>query len=58
MRVRQERKLAQLRGIETPASDGPAGPYLTLGLGIGLTEWFINWCEATERRLAAETDEE
>ena len=55
MRERHERKLAHLRGLEQHASEGPAGAYLTLQLGIGSTEWLIDWCKATERRLAAET---
>jgi PadR family transcriptional regulator, regulatory protein AphA len=54
MRERQQRKLALLHTIEPHASQGPDGPYLTLQLGIGMTEWFINWCEETERRLAEE----
>jgi PadR family transcriptional regulator AphA len=58
MRTREERALAHLRSIEPHASQGPPGPYLTLQLGIELTEWHIKWCEATERRLAAETEEE
>jgi DNA-binding PadR family transcriptional regulator len=58
MRAREERALAQLRSIEPHASAGPAGPYLTLQMGIGLTEWTIKWCEATERQLAAETEAE
>ena len=40
------------------AKQGPAGSYLTLQLGIGLTESTIKWCEATERQLAAETEQE
>ena len=53
MRALQERKLAALRAIEPMAAGhGPEGPYLTLQLGIGLTQWLIDWCEATERRLA------
>jgi DNA-binding PadR family transcriptional regulator len=52
MRTRHERKLAQLRSIEPMASKGPTGSYLTLQMGIGNTEWLIEWCEATERRLA------
>jgi DNA-binding PadR family transcriptional regulator len=55
MRERHERKLAQLRAIEQHAGHNggmPRGPYLTLELGIGSTQWFIDWCEATERRLA------
>src|SRR5438477_1240274 len=58
MRTRQERKLAQLRAIEQMRDAGsPRGPFLTLELGIGSTQWFIDWCEATERRLA-ETERE
>jgi DNA-binding PadR family transcriptional regulator len=55
IRAREERALAHLRSIEPHASAGPAGPYLTLQMGIGLTEWTIRWCEETERQLAAET---
>jgi DNA-binding PadR family transcriptional regulator len=58
MRALHERKLAHLRGIEPHASQGPAGAYLTLQLGIASTEWLIDWCAATERRLAAETGKE
>ena len=58
MRTREERALAHLRSIEPYASKGPAGPYLTLQMGIELTEWAIKWCEATERQLAAETEQE
>ena len=58
MRAREERALAHLRSIEPHASKGPTGPYLTLQMGIGLTEWIVKWCEATERRLAAETEED
>jgi PadR family transcriptional regulator, regulatory protein AphA len=54
MRERQQRKLAQLRAIESHASEGPQGPYMTLELGIGYTQWLIDWCEAAERRLAEE----
>jgi len=58
MRTREERALAHLRSIEPHASQGPAGSYLTLQMGIELTESAIRWCEATERQLAAEPDEE
>ena len=58
IRDREERDLAHLRSIEPHASKGPAGSYLTLQMGIGLTEWTIKWCEATERRLAAESEQE
>jgi PadR family transcriptional regulator AphA len=58
MRAREERRLAQLRAIEPHASQGPEGPYLTLQLGIESTQWLIDWCAATEQRLAAETNKE
>jgi DNA-binding PadR family transcriptional regulator len=56
LRERNERKLAELRAIEPHAAKGPEGPRLTLELGIGMAEWIINWCEATERRLAGEQE--
>jgi DNA-binding PadR family transcriptional regulator len=52
MRERQQRKLAQLQTLKPHAADGPRGPQLTLELGMGSTQWFIDWCEAVERRLA------
>jgi DNA-binding PadR family transcriptional regulator len=58
MREREERALGQLRASVPHASQGAEGPYLTLHFGIALTEWTIEWCEATERRLAAETEKE
>jgi DNA-binding PadR family transcriptional regulator len=58
MRERSERKLAQLRSIEPHASQGPKGSYLTLQMGIGMTEWTVEWCKATERQLATETEKE
>jgi hypothetical protein len=54
MRAVHERKLAVLRGIEEQTRFVRTGPYLTLQLGIGVTEFVINWCEETERRLLAE----
>jgi DNA-binding PadR family transcriptional regulator len=51
MRERHQRKLAQLPKLEAHAADGPRGPQLTLDLGIGSTQWFIDWCEAAESRL-------
>jgi PadR family transcriptional regulator, regulatory protein AphA len=58
MRERHERKLAVLRAVQPHAEQGPTGPRLTLELGIGSTEWFIKWCEATERRLANDRETE
>ncbi len=56
MRERHELKLAQLKAIESHANQGPLGPRMTLELGIGFTEWFIDWCEQAERRLAADPE--
>jgi DNA-binding PadR family transcriptional regulator len=53
MRARHERKLEQLREVEPLASAGPTGAHLTLQMGIAVTEATIDWCEATERALAA-----
>jgi DNA-binding PadR family transcriptional regulator len=55
IRTREERDLAHLRSLEPHASQGPTGSYLTLRMGIELSESIIKWCEATERQLAAET---
>jgi PadR family transcriptional regulator AphA len=46
----QERKLAQLRAIEPHAKQGPPGPYLTLLLGMRVTECLIDWCAETEAK--------
>ncbi len=56
MRARNERKLAELRALEPHAALGPVGPRLTLELGIGMSQWLIEWCEAAERRLASEPE--
>jgi PadR family transcriptional regulator AphA len=58
IRAREELGLAHLRSIEPHAKQGPLGAQLTLEMGIGLTEWTIEWCERTERRLATEANEE
>jgi PadR family transcriptional regulator, regulatory protein AphA len=52
IREREERGLAHLRSIQPHASKGPTGAQLTLEMGKGLTEWTIEWCRQTERRLA------
>jgi PadR family transcriptional regulator, regulatory protein AphA len=59
MRELHERTLAQLSVHEQEKSaEMPEGPWLTLELGIGLHRGIVEWCEATERRLAAELDGE
>jgi PadR family transcriptional regulator AphA len=56
MREGHQRKLEQLNTLR--ANGGPvySGPALTLELGIGMTEWLIEWCDQAERRLAAEEE--
>ncbi|MHB8233516.1 MAG: PadR family transcriptional regulator [Solirubrobacteraceae bacterium] len=58
IRTREEGVLAVLRSIEPHAREGPTGSYLTLQMGIGLAEWTLEWCEATERRLASDKEKE
>jgi DNA-binding PadR family transcriptional regulator len=58
MRVRHEHKLSQLRELKAQATDIKPGPALTLELGIGLTEWMIEWCAAAEQRLAGDREGE
>jgi DNA-binding PadR family transcriptional regulator len=57
MRRQHEAKLARLRELQDHAAQAPSGPRLALELGIGMTEWRIAWCEATERRLAKAVDD-
>jgi DNA-binding PadR family transcriptional regulator len=54
MRERHRRKLAALEALLPKAGEMRPGPRLTLELGIELTQGFIAWCEAAERRLAKE----
>jgi len=51
IRRRMEGKLAQLQALGTPMKTGPG---LTLSLGIEITKLYIDWCEATERKLVRE----
>jgi hypothetical protein len=54
MRALYQRKLDQLCVLEDKSADMPTGPRLTLEMGLGITRWLIEWCEATERRLAGD----
>jgi DNA-binding PadR family transcriptional regulator len=51
MRALYQRKLDQLKQLEAKAPEMPDGPRLTLEIGLGVTRWLVQWCEATERRL-------
>lgn len=57
MRAQYEQQHAQLRAVEAHGGEAhdhemPTGPGLTLQLGLELSGWMIEWCEAAERRLA------
>jgi PadR family transcriptional regulator, regulatory protein AphA len=58
MRMRNERKLGELRALAAKADGMRSGPRLTLELGIGSTQWLIDWCRTAERRLSDETNKE
>jgi DNA-binding PadR family transcriptional regulator len=58
MRERHERKLVALEALWEHAGEFHEGPRLTLELGLADVHFFIDWCEATERRLANETEKE
>jgi DNA-binding PadR family transcriptional regulator len=58
MREQCERKLAALKQVEPHAATGPLGPRLTLSLGITTTQCMIDWCEAAERRLTENPNQE
>jgi PadR family transcriptional regulator, regulatory protein AphA len=55
MRELHARKREQLCSLEAKAAEMSLGPRLTLEVGLGITGWLIEWCENTERRLAAGT---
>ncbi|MGE5617481.1 MAG: helix-turn-helix transcriptional regulator [Candidatus Woesearchaeota archaeon] len=55
MRALQERKHAQLQLIGAAAGRMSRGPAMDLEIGLGLTGWLIEWCRATEERLAGES---
>jgi DNA-binding PadR family transcriptional regulator len=57
MRALYERKHAQLHALHRDAAGMPAGPALTLEMGIELTGRLIEWCEVVEERLAAAPDD-
>jgi DNA-binding PadR family transcriptional regulator len=57
MRETHERTLVQLRSLEEKSDHMPAGPRLTLELGIGLHRGIVEWCQATERRLTKEASD-
>ena len=56
MRAVQERKREQLLQLRAKVPGMPDGPRMTLELGLGMTDWLIDWCDRTERRLRAEQE--
>ena len=57
MREWHERKRDQLLEVRAHATDAGQGPAMTLELGLGMSEWLIDWCRAAEQRLSAEDPE-
>jgi PadR family transcriptional regulator, regulatory protein AphA len=65
MRVRQERKVAQLRElqetsreVEGKPEEWHTGPRMTLEMGIAYAQFMADWCAEAERRLAQESSKE
>jgi PadR family transcriptional regulator AphA len=56
MRELHQRQHEQLRLIQAAEPNMSTGPGLTLQIGLGITSWLIDWCQATEERLATESD--
>jgi PadR family transcriptional regulator, regulatory protein AphA len=54
MREGHERKLEQLKTLQANGGPVHTGPALTLELGMGMTQWLIDWCREAERRLGGE----
>ena len=52
MRELYARQHEMLRALQAKAGAAVTGPGLTLEMGLGITGWLVEWCEATERRLA------
>jgi DNA-binding PadR family transcriptional regulator len=57
MREWHERKRDQLLEVRAHATDAGQGPAMTLELGLGMSEWLIDWCRTAEQRLSAEHPE-
>jgi DNA-binding PadR family transcriptional regulator len=58
MRALHERKRDALLALKAAKDhEMPTGPSLTLEIGLGITTWLIDWCQATERRLTSRDDD-
>jgi hypothetical protein len=57
MRALYEAKRTQLIALKSMAGEMRPGAGLTLEIGLGITGWLVEWCEATERRLTAQDEE-
>jgi DNA-binding PadR family transcriptional regulator len=51
MRALNQRKLEGLTALQAKVPHMRRGGRLTLEIGLGLTGWLIDWCDATERGL-------
>ncbi len=58
MREGQERKLEQLKTLQADGGPVHTGPAMTLDLGLGMTQWLIDWCRNAEVRLEAAEEED
>ena len=58
MREGQERKLEQLQTLQADGGPVHTGPAMTLDLGLGMTQWLIDWCRNAEARLEAAGEED
>jgi DNA-binding PadR family transcriptional regulator len=58
MREGFERKLEQLKTLQAGGGPVHTGPALTLELGLGNTQWLIDWCRNAEARLEAAAKED
>ncbi|HTX33148.1 MAG TPA: PadR family transcriptional regulator [Solirubrobacteraceae bacterium] len=57
MREQHEKKHEQLGLIQAAGGHISTGPGLALEIGLGVTGWLIEWCKATEARLAGDLEE-
>lgn len=51
MRALNERKLEQLTSLQAKAPHMRGGARWTFEIGVGLSQWLIEWCETTEKHL-------
>jgi hypothetical protein len=50
--------IASMRLVVLPVGSNEKGPDLRPQLGIGFSEWLLEWCDAIDLRTAIETESE